>query len=73
MMRNVRRPYRKRYEPQGADVFDPQVITGRAIKHGATVTVTAHYGVFRIVRDEQGNQMSVGRGSLKSLREEVQQ
>jgi len=64
MMRDVKRPYHKTYQPVGFDLFDPKVHKGEAIEPGAKVRVTAHFGPFRYVTDDQGNEMSVGTGSL---------
>ena len=60
----VSKPYRKRYQPKGMDLWDGRALSGDEIPAGTVVTVTAHYGPFRVIRDEAGNEMSVGRGSL---------
>lgn len=60
----VKRPYKKRYEPVGWDRWDSRVTKGQAIEPGTIVTVTHHYGPFRVIVDTNGNEMSVGRGSL---------
>ena len=60
----VKKPYRKRYQPKGLDIWDGRVTAGWEIPAGTVVTVTAHYGPFRVIEDGQGNEMSVGKGSL---------
>lgn len=68
----LRRPYHKIYAPTPmARVLDLQSrhITGQPIEPGTVVLVTNHYGPFRRIRDEHGNEMSVGRGSLRPVKE----
>lgn len=67
MLGNVKRPYRKLYRPVGMDLFDPKVHAGARIEPGSIVTVTQHNGPFRYIRDEHGNEMSVGMFSLQNL------
>jgi len=64
----VKRPYRKRYQPKGMDIWDGRVLAGGEIPADTVVTVTAHYGPFRAIRDEVGNEMSVGKGSLAPVK-----
>lgn len=66
MLGDVKRPYKKRYEPGGLEHYMASAghVTGEPIKPGTVVTVIAHYGPFRRIRDEQGNEMSVGRRHL---------
>ena len=67
MNRALKRPYRKRFDPHGLDKWDPKVVRGNVIACGAEVTVTHHYGPFRLIVDGTGNEMSVGRGALRPL------
>lgn len=67
----LKRPYKKRYQPVGLDLWDPRPIRrpgNKLIEPGTIVKVTAHYGPFRLIKDEAGNEMSVGRGSLVPAR-----
>jgi hypothetical protein len=66
---NVKRPYKKRLNPVGWDIWDRTVISGTRIKDGTIVTVTQHNGPFRTITDEHGNVNAVGRGSLVSIKE----
>lgn len=68
MLGNVKRPYRKLYQPEPiAHVVDrdSSYIVGEPIKPNTPVLVVAHYGPFRRIRDDAGNEMSVGNTSLK--------
>ena len=64
----LKRTYRKLYTPSPmAHVINlDRYVSGdpAGIKPGTTVTVVAHYGPFRRIRDDAGNEMSVGRYSL---------
>ena len=64
----VRRPYRKRYDPNVlAYVNDRDSMHSQGIiKPGDVVLVIAHYGPFRRIRTETG-EWSVGKGSLKAV------
>lgn len=66
MNRRLRRPYTKRYDPSAmAHVMDKTSIHNRGlITPGSVVTVTAHFGPFRLIHDEHSTEWSVGKGSL---------
>lgn len=63
---SLKRPYSKLYaaSPMTHVVNSDGHVTGKPIRPGTVVTVVAHYGPFRRIRDEAGNEMSVGRYSL---------
>lgn len=67
----VARPYRKRFVPKGMDQWDGRTLRGEPIEPGTVVTVTAHYGPFRVIEVRSGDglvsEMSVGKGSLEPV------
>jgi hypothetical protein len=69
---NLKRPYQKRYDPSDLthiiNLDSPHRSQGE-VEVGSIVTVTAHYGPFRWVRDAEGNELSVGRYSLVPVSE----
>jgi hypothetical protein len=67
ILRDVKRPYRKMYQPAGMDLFDPKVHKGKEIPPGTMVVVLSHFGPFRYIADAEGNEMSVGKGSLQPV------
>lgn len=69
MNRKLKHPYKKRFKPVGFDQWAPRVIMGQSIKPNTVVTVTHHWGPFRAIVDSDGNEMSVGRGSLVPVKE----
>ena len=67
----VRRERRYEYRPGLMDRCDPNVIAGSAlgIAPGALVTITKRIGAALVwIRDERGNEQSVWKAALVSLR-----
>jgi len=68
MVRKLKKEYRKRLELKSLwlHVFEPELIP----YDGSIITVTAHYGPFRGIRLENGQEFfGVGKGCLTSIKE----